>query len=165
MLEFNLLHNIFIRPPQVRTYTFTSSICHIYLICFRIVIGLCFIIQAYPQIKPNVIRVPQTKGLPPTSFRFHLAMDTLVLGYMPLALSAPITDFHRLVYAHAGRTYRKEITQLNLNYLFFNVYITYFRSVHPLFLFFLAYFIIVPIIIELLQYALITINLFINIIT
>ena len=82
MLEFNLLHNIFIRPPQVRTYTFTSSICHIYLICFRIVIGLCFVMQAYPQIKPNVIRVPQTKGLPPTSFRFHLAMDTLVLGYM-----------------------------------------------------------------------------------
>ena len=93
-------------------------------------------------------------------------MDTLVLSYMPLALSAPITDFHRLVYAQPMLgAHRKDITQLNLNYLFFNVYITYFRSVHPLFLFFLAYFIIVPIIIKLLQYALIAINLFINIIT
>jgi len=27
-----------------------------------------------------VVRVPQTGALPPTSFRFHLAMDTLVLS-------------------------------------------------------------------------------------
>jgi hypothetical protein len=27
------------------------------------------------------IRIPQTRDLPPTSFRFHLAMDTLVLSY------------------------------------------------------------------------------------
>jgi hypothetical protein len=26
------------------------------------------------------VRVPQTRDLPPISFRFHLAMDTLVLG-------------------------------------------------------------------------------------
>jgi hypothetical protein len=26
------------------------------------------------------VRVPQTGGLPPTSFRFHLAVDTLVLS-------------------------------------------------------------------------------------
>lgn len=26
------------------------------------------------------VRVPQTGDLPPTSFRFHLTMDTLVLG-------------------------------------------------------------------------------------
>ncbi|MDL2308588.1 hypothetical protein LJC68_07960 [Bacteroidales bacterium OttesenSCG-928-B11] len=30
--------------------------------------------------KPYDVRVPQTGTLPPTSFRFHLAMDTLVLS-------------------------------------------------------------------------------------
>ena len=30
----------------------------------------------------NVISVRQTRVLPPTSFRFHLAMDTLVLSYV-----------------------------------------------------------------------------------
>lgn len=29
---------------------------------------------------PNVIRVPRGEGLPPASFRFHLAMDTLAFG-------------------------------------------------------------------------------------
>ena len=120
MLEFNLLHNVFIRPPQVRTYTFPSSICHIYLICFRIVIGLCFVMQAYPQIKPNVIRVPQTKGLPPTSFRFHLAMDTLVLGYMVGTISphyglSPISV--RPCWAHIKKDSIKTIFRLSLNYM------------------------------------------------
>ena len=30
--------------------------------------------------EPNVVRVPQTRVLPPTSFRFHLTVDTLVLS-------------------------------------------------------------------------------------
>jgi len=37
--------------------------------------------QTYPQAYAlYVVRVPQTRVLPPTSFRFHLAMDTLVLS-------------------------------------------------------------------------------------
>jgi hypothetical protein len=31
---------------------------------------------------PNVISVRQTRSLPPASFRFHLTMDTLALGYV-----------------------------------------------------------------------------------
>jgi hypothetical protein len=31
---------------------------------------------------PNVIPVRQTRSLPPASFRFHLAVDTLALGYV-----------------------------------------------------------------------------------
>ena len=37
----------------------------------------------------------------PTSFRFHLTMDTLIIG-CKFTLSGHFTDFYRLDYAHAG---------------------------------------------------------------
>src|SRR5665648_167316 len=43
--------------------------------------GLCFVMQTYPQAYAlYVVCVPHTRVLPPTSFRFYLAMDTLVLS-------------------------------------------------------------------------------------
>ena len=39
---------------------------------------LCTLIQV--DLASYEIRVPQTGGLPPASFRFHVAMDTLALG-------------------------------------------------------------------------------------
>ena len=36
---------------------------------------------------PDVISVRQTRSLPPASFRFRLAVDTLAFGYVLLALS------------------------------------------------------------------------------
>ena len=43
--------------------------------------GLCFVLQARPSYHAlYVISVRQTEGLPPASFRFHLAMDTLAFG-------------------------------------------------------------------------------------
>ncbi|ERI04812.1 hypothetical protein HMPREF9069_01200 [Atopobium sp. oral taxon 810 str. F0209] len=42
---------------------------------------------------PHAIPVRQAKGLPPASFRFHLTVDTLALGYaLPAAGCA--RDFH-----------------------------------------------------------------------
>jgi len=41
--------------------------------------------------------------LPPPSFRFHLAMDTLGFGYI-LPTAGRIRDFHPLERALAGRT-------------------------------------------------------------
>ena len=54
----------------------------------------------------NWIRVPQAVLLPPASFGFRLATDTLALGY-GRRLPAPVPDFHRIDDAHAGRTTRK----------------------------------------------------------
>jgi hypothetical protein len=52
---------------------------------------------------PDVISVRQAEVLPPASFRFHLAMDTLAVRLtVPTAKS--VADFHRQVIAHAGRT-------------------------------------------------------------
>lgn len=43
--------------------------------------GLYLVLQTHPtSLASNWIRVPQVKHLPPASFRFHLAMDTLALG-------------------------------------------------------------------------------------
>ena len=91
------------RPPRVRAYSFLSSICHIYIYVFRVVIGLQLVWQPYPTYLPNVISVRQTKSLPRASFRFHLAMDTLAFGYV-LPTTGCTKDFHLLEYAHAERT-------------------------------------------------------------
>jgi len=45
--------------------------------------------------------------LPPTSFRFHLTVDTLVLSYV-LGTITRTWDFHPLDCAHAGRTNEKD---------------------------------------------------------
>ncbi len=50
-----------------------------------------------------VISVRQTRGLPPPSFRFHFAVNTLGLGYdLPTTGRSP--DFHRLETCAARRT-------------------------------------------------------------
>ena len=41
--------------------------------------------------------------MPPASFRFHLTMDTLALGYS-LPATGRLRDFHPLEHAPAGRT-------------------------------------------------------------
>ncbi len=44
-------------------------------------LGLCLVLQIHPtNLVSNWVRVPQVKRLPPASFRFHLAVDTLALG-------------------------------------------------------------------------------------
>ena len=54
-----------------------------------------------------MISVRQVKVLPPASFRFHLTMDTLALGYS-LPATGRLRDFHPLEYAPAGRTTKKK---------------------------------------------------------
>ena len=52
---------------------------------------------------PDAISIRRISGLPPASFRFHLAMDTLAIGYV-LGATSCTRDFHPLERAHAGRT-------------------------------------------------------------
>ena len=59
-----------------------------------------------------MISVRQVKVLPPASFRFHLTMDTLALGYS-LPATGRLRDFHPLEYAPAGRTTKNTEAVLN----------------------------------------------------
>ena len=59
-----------------------------------------------PTIASYAVPVRQARGLPPTSFRFRLATNTLVFGYVfPATGQTPI--FHRLETCAAGRTMQK----------------------------------------------------------
>ena len=59
-----------------------------------------------PTIASYAVPVRQAGGLPPTSFRFRLATNTLVFGYVfPATGQTPI--FHRLETCAAGRTTQK----------------------------------------------------------
>ena len=52
---------------------------------------------------PDAVSVRQVSGLPRASFRFHLAVDTLAVGYA-LGATSRARDFHPLGRAHAGHT-------------------------------------------------------------
>ena len=86
------------------THTFFHSYTrHVYLERFRAVIGLWLTLQSYPRSWPDMIPVRRVRVLPPPSFRFRLAADTLGLGYdLPTAGRSRV--FHPLERALAGRT-------------------------------------------------------------
>ncbi len=51
----------------------------------------------------DAVHVPPAVALPPASFGFRLAADTLALGQR-LSLATPAGDLHPQTKAHAGRT-------------------------------------------------------------
>ena len=55
-----------------------------------------------------MVSVRQARVLPPSFFRFHLAMDTLDLGYI-LPTAGRIRDFHPLERALTGRTTKADL--------------------------------------------------------
>ena len=79
---------------------------HVYRKRFRAVIGLWLLWQSYPRLRPDMIPVRRVRVLPPPSFRFRLATDTLGLGY-DLPTAGRSRDFHPLERALAGRTTEK----------------------------------------------------------
>ena len=72
--------SLLMRSPRVRVITFASCTRHIYTIGFRAVLDFVLRRKLVHPIVPDVISVRQVEALPPASFRFHLAMDTLALG-------------------------------------------------------------------------------------
>ena len=73
---------------------------------FRVASGFVLFGRLTHPRMPDAIPVRKVSGLPPASFRFHLAMDTLALGYA-LGATSRARDFHPLEHAHAGRTNKK----------------------------------------------------------
>ena len=80
---------------------------HVYRKRFRAVIGLWLLWQSYPRLRPDMIPVRRVRVLPPPSFRFRLATDTLGLGY-DLPTAGRSRDFHPLERALAGRTTERD---------------------------------------------------------
>ncbi|HRR09506.1 MAG TPA: hypothetical protein PLO56_12510, partial [Rhodothermales bacterium] len=71
-----------LRLSQIsRTLTFIPCTCHIYLRALRATVGFRFVVQTHPRTAAlYVVSVRQVGTLPPASFRFRLATDTLAFG-------------------------------------------------------------------------------------
>ena len=88
--------------PGTHTF-FPSYTRHVYRKRFRAAIGLWPVLRSYPRLRPDMIPVRRARVLPPPSFRFRLATDTLGFGYdLPTAGRSRV--FHPLERALAGRT-------------------------------------------------------------
>ena len=80
----------------------TMCLLHLHL-GFRVAWGFVLSCRLTHPRMPDAVPVRQASGLPPTSFRFRLATDTLVFGYA-LGATPRARDFHPLERAHAERT-------------------------------------------------------------
>ena len=96
-----------VRPPRVRTHSFSPFVCHIYFLGFRVVIGLRLVAQPHPsqpascdfcssdqRFACTFLQIPPHGGHPWCS-----AMTFPLLGQS--------RDFHPLECAHAGRTQKR----------------------------------------------------------
>ena len=89
------------------THTFFHSYTrHVYRKRFRAAFGLWLPVQSHPRLRPDMISVRRARALPPPSFRFRLATDTLGLG-CDLPAAGQSRDFLPLDRALAGRTQRR----------------------------------------------------------
>ena len=118
-----------VRPPRVRTHSFSPFVCHIYFLGFRVVIGFKLVAQPYPsqpalcdfcssdqRFACTFLQIPPHDGHPWCS-----AMTFPLLGQS--------RDFHPLECAHAGRTQKKDLT-VQLRDLFISPIKAVFSS-HP----------------------------------
>ena len=83
------------RPPEVSHASPPPSTCRIYVQGLRAAFGLQLVLQPRPPCPPDAVPVRQARGLPPTSFRFRLATDTLALS-CALPAAGRARDFHPL---------------------------------------------------------------------
>ena len=102
-----------VRPPRVLTHSFplmsavSTANGSVQLLGFDLFGSLT------PAYSLYTISVRQTRVLPPPSFGFHLAMDTLGFGCI-LPTAGRIRDFHPLERALAGRTKEEGTTYRNV---------------------------------------------------
>ena len=93
-----------VRPPRVRTKSFPSSTCRIYVHRFRVVTGLRPMLRPYPRCPPCMrflfVRPRVCLQLPSDS----TSQWTPLLFSYALPTTGCARDFHPLDFAHAGRT-------------------------------------------------------------
>ncbi len=88
--------------PGKNVFFPTMYLLHLHL-RFRVALGFILYSRLTHLRMPDAVPVRKVRGLPPASFRFRLATDTLAFGYA-LGATPCARDFHPLEHAHAGRT-------------------------------------------------------------
>ena len=88
--------------PGKNVFFPTIHLLHLHL-RFRVALGFVLFSRLIHHRMPYAVPVRKVSGLPPASFRFCLATDTLAFGYA-LGATSCARDFHPLEHAHAGRT-------------------------------------------------------------
>ena len=74
------LHRIIIRSLRVSIGAFSPCRLYIYVSLFCAVSGFCLFCSITLNDPPDIVSVRRRRLLPPASFRFHLAVDTLAIG-------------------------------------------------------------------------------------
>jgi len=100
------------RPPRVRTQSFPPIYpphLHKLVPCSYWTSTCCGALS--PICALYAVPVRQARGLPPSSFRFRVATDTLGLSYA-LPATGRARDFHPLDCAHTGRTQKSAKTTI-----------------------------------------------------
>ena len=84
------------------TFFPTIYLLHLHL-GVRVALGFVLLCRLTHPRMPDAVSVRQVSDLPRASFRFHLTVDTLAVGYA-LGATSCARDFHPLERAHAEHT-------------------------------------------------------------
>ena len=108
LLRGSIEPNVRESSPGKNVFFPTMYLLHLHL-RFRVALGFILNCRLTHLRMPDAVPVRKVSGLPPASFRFRLATDTLAIGYA-LGATPCARDFHPLEHAHAGRTIKKKAT-------------------------------------------------------
>lgn len=105
LLRGSIEPNVRESSPGKNVFFPTMYLLHLHL-RFRVALGFILYCRLTHLRMPDAVPVRKVSGLPPASFRFRLATDTLAIGYA-LGATPCARDFHPLERAHAEHTKNK----------------------------------------------------------
>ena len=98
-----------VRPPRVRTHSFSPFVCHIYFLGFRVVIGLRLVAQPHPSQPASCDFCSSDQRFACTFLQIPPHGGHPWCSVMTFPLLGQSRDFHPLECAHAGRTQKNTI--------------------------------------------------------
>ena len=96
-----------VRPPRVRTHSFSPFVCHIYFLGFRVVIGLRLVAQPHPSQPASCDFCSSDQRFACTFLQIPPHGGHPWCSVMTFPLLGQSRDFHPLECAHAGRTHKE----------------------------------------------------------
>ena len=98
-----------VRPPRVRTHSFSPFVCHIYFLGFRVVIGLRLVAQPHPSQPASCDFCSSDQRFACTFLQIPPHGGHPWCSVMTFPLLGQSRDFHPLECAHAGRTQKNSM--------------------------------------------------------